>query len=174
MQDKEAQQRAWAAAELRRDQAEERRNAAEDQRVFSEEVRDSSEGRHEDQEHSQGRAETARRTLSSLPKDRARMRDHMEQARTCMQIDFAVSACFSAILYGAMAFVALSVVTAAAGPLISATCCVAVGYTGYQTYDWAMDKIVERLYERPIDLAAENVGHLIGGIIGGISIAFGI
>ena len=48
MQDKEAQQCAWAAAELRRDQAEEQRNAAEDQQVFSEEVRDSSEGHRPD------------------------------------------------------------------------------------------------------------------------------
>jgi hypothetical protein len=100
--------------------------------------------------------------------------NRMEQARTCTQIDFTISACVSAILYGAMGLVAVSITTAAGGgPLIGATFCLLAGYTAYGVYDWAMDNIVEGLYERPIDLEAEYFGHLVGGIVGGISIVFG-
>jgi hypothetical protein len=38
--------------------------------------------------------------------------NRMEQARTCTQIDFTISACVSAILYGAMGLVAVSITTA--------------------------------------------------------------
>jgi len=94
---------------------------------------------------------------------------------TCAQIDFAVSAGLSAILYGAMGFIGVSVGTAAAGPLVGATLGVLVaGYISYRIFDWAMEQIEERFYERLIDLTAEQTGHLIGGIVGGISIVFGI
>jgi hypothetical protein len=73
-----------------------------------------------------------------------------------------------------MGLVAVSIGSAASDPLIGATFCLLAGYTGYGAYDWAMNNIVEGIYERPIDLGAENFGHLIGGIVGGISIVFGI
>jgi hypothetical protein len=81
MQDKEAQQRVWAATELRRDQAEEQRNAAEDQWAFSEEVRDSSEGHREDREHSRETAETTRRAAEEIRAGAEMVRQSAEQAR---------------------------------------------------------------------------------------------
>jgi hypothetical protein len=96
---------------------------------------------------------------------------------TRMQIatDFAVSACLSATLYGAMAFFGVSAGTAIAGPLVGATLGVlAGGYIGYHTYEWALEKIIKHFYEWPMDLTAEQAGHPIGGIVSGISIGFSV
>jgi hypothetical protein len=95
--------------------------------------------------------------------------------RTQIATDFAIAACLSAILYGAIAFFGVSVGTVVAGPLVGATLGVlAGGYAGYHTYEWALEKIIKHFYEWPMDLTAEQAGHLIGGIIGGISIGFSI
>jgi hypothetical protein len=90
--------------------------------------------------------------------------------------DFAVSAGLSAILYGAMGFVGVSVGTAVADPLVGAILGVLVaGYVSYRTYDWAIEKIEDHFYKwRLMDLAVEQAGHLIGGIVGGLSIGFSV
>jgi hypothetical protein len=95
---------------------------------------------------------------------------------TSAQIDLAVSFGLSAVLYGAMGFVGVSVGTAVADPLVGAILGVLVaGYVSYHIYDWAIEEIEHQFYKwRLMDLAVVQAGHLIGGIVGGISIVFAI
>ena len=62
--------------------------------------------------------------------------------RTQIATDFAIAACLSAILYGAIAFFGVSVATIAAGPIVGTTVgVVAGGYLGYHTYEWALEMV---------------------------------
>ena len=95
--------------------------------------------------------------------------------RTQIATDFAIAACLSAILYGVIAFFGVSVATTAAGPIVGTTVGVlAGGYGGYHTYEWALEKVIKHFYEWPMDMTAEQVGHLSGGIVGGILIGLSI
>jgi|tagenome__1003787_1003787.scaffolds.fasta_scaffold20794922_2 hypothetical protein len=59
--------------------------------------------------------------------------------RTQIATNFAIAACLSAILYGAIAFFGVSLATTAAGPFVGTTVGVlAGGYVGYHTYEWAL------------------------------------
>ena len=95
--------------------------------------------------------------------------------RAQIATDFAIAACLSAILYGAIAVFGVSVATTAAGPIVGTTVGVlAGGYVGYHTYEWALEKVIKHFYEWPMNLAGEQAGHLIGGTVGGLSIGFSV
>jgi hypothetical protein len=95
--------------------------------------------------------------------------------RTQIAMDFAIAACLSTILYGAIAFFGVSVATIAAGPIVGTTVgVVAGGYVGYHTYEWTLEKVIKHFYEWPMNLAGEQAGHLIGGIVGGLSVGFSV
>jgi hypothetical protein len=95
--------------------------------------------------------------------------------RTQIATDFAIAACLSTILYGAIAFFGVSVATIAAGPIVGTTVgVVAGGYVGYHTYEWALEKVIKHFYEWPMNLAGEQAGHLIGGIVSGLSVGFSV
>jgi hypothetical protein len=95
--------------------------------------------------------------------------------RTQIATDFAIAACLSAVLYGAIAFFGVSVATIVAGPIVGTTVGVLVGgYVGYHTYEWALEKVMKHFYEWPMNLAGEQAGHLTGAIIGGLLIGVSV